>query len=679
MKKESTKVCKTCRKVKSINEFPKDGYDLFGESRYRADCKDCRNAKRRNHEVVTEHVDTNNKSDDSVQFEDLVSGLIELARYDIDRLKTINIREFASKTNCHEFLKTHNYVEILDAAIQRMHDMGYCHPETNVFGKGTYLIVSDSHGKHTKTDMFKLLKNVYDTLEVDAIFHIGHILDDDNDVSYRWKYFDTVNVLACVEELTNIQKNMDREQEMFANGDVEQPYNFIITRREIILGNLTLRNQNLITDYTKTFIKNIDQQIYNESVVTNSHRHELFSRNTYGGVQFIASPGCICEKHIVKTIKQIDFTDGYQVKMAMPSGFKKYRRMQDMYNFWEQGMFIVHVDDDGDFSIVPCRIKQIKGKYVTSYFDKIITESEVTKPDIKIFMNSDIHCDKHDIRILDIQDKVVKDYKPDVYFNLGDIQNNGALNHHEMGRGYPIDKAIVDETSTLHYILKKTSEWADEKYLIYGNHERFSKDFWRKFPQLKGLIESLLDSATAKYGFQMVDHLNVSQLGDATFVHGDMRLFNQTGNSLEKFAKTYKNNVIMGHVHYTAIRFGCYSLGLTGLLDQEYNEVNASNWVHGFGTCNIYNGVSFISNYSIVNNKTHINNDKYTVEQSALDWVTPTYKFTIDFDFDEIDTESKYKAAKIVSKALDLDYQNYLVKKWSSVLDNDNGNRKGKG
>ena len=664
MTKEPTKLCNNCGNLKKTSKFAKDGYNEQGEPRLRGECKDCRNSKRRTGEAQIP-LDSEEEQEEDVKFEDLVYGLIELARYDINRLKTINAREFATKTNSSEYLREHNYEEILDAAIEKMHDMGYCHPETLEFGAGRYLVVGDSHGKHTKTNMFKLLRNVCNTLDIDEIFHIGHILDDDNDVSYRWKYFDSVNLLACVEELTSIQRNISHEEELVKKNRVKGAYNFSIARKQIILGNLVLQNQNLITDYVKTYIKNLDQQIYNESVVANSHRHEMFSRNTYGGVQFVGSPGCICEKHIVKTIKQIDYTSGYQVKMAMPKGFKKYRRMEDMYNFWEQGMFIVEVDEDGDFSIIPCRIKKVGAKFVTSYFDKIITETDVVEPDTKVFMNSDIHCDKHDITVLDIQDQVVKDYKPDIYFNLGDMQNNGALNHHEMGRGYHIEKAIVDETSTLHYLLKRTSEWADKKYLIYGNHERFGKDFWRKFPQLRELVESLLNSATEKYGFEVVDHLNVSQLGDATFVHGDMRLYNQTGTNMEKFAKTYKNNVVMGHVHYTAIRFGCYSLGLTGMLDQEYNEVNGSNWVHGFGTCNIYRGVSFISNYSIVNNKTHVNNNKYRTSDKVLDWATPSYKFSVNFEFDEMSDPTN------IYQKVDPRYQDALISKWKKILDDD--------
>jgi len=633
------KQCTVCNDYKEEEGgFHRTGYLNDGTIKYRGVCKVCRNGKKRANTLTHKmnQIQTGSITEESqdVEFDTFVSALVELSRYDINRLKTISIKEFERKTNSFEYMQKHNFEEIRESAIKNLQDMGYCHPEVCEYGTGTYLIVGDAHGKHTKRSMFKLLKQVCDEVGIDEVIHVGHLLDDDNDISFCWKDLDNVSILSCIEELETIQNKINSEKNDFIKNKVSAPYNFSITRKKIKLGSLTVMNQNLITDYTKTFVKSLDQQIFNESVVSNLHRHEMFSRTTYNDSQIVGSPGCLCEKHIVKTIKQIDVASGYQVKLAMPKGFKKYRRMEDMYNFWEQGMFIVHVDEDGDFSIVPCRIKIVDGKYTTSYFDMIITEDGVDKPDTKIFINSDMHCDRHDIGILDIQDQIVKDYKPDVYFNMGDMQNNASLNHHEMEKGYPTDKSVIAENSTLHNILRKTSEWADKKYFIYGNHERFSKDFWRKYPQLRELIDSLLFSAIEKYDFNMVKHLDVSQIADTTFVHGDMRLYNQTGMAMEKFARTYKNNVVMGHVHYTAIRFGCYTIGLTGKLDQEYNEPNGSNWIQGCGTCNIYKDVSFISNYSIVNYKTHVNNNKYiTKDQDS--WVTPEYKFKIEYEFND--------------------------------------------
>ncbi len=625
------KTCKNCGIEKSVIEFHVTDRLIDGSNRYRSICKVCRNSKNRKNSVSVE-VDGDNE--EQVTIDMLASALIELSRFDLVRLDQISKYEFIAKTNSSEFLEKHSFDEIKKVAYNMMNDLGLFHPLEMKYGPGTYIVVGDSHGKHTKRPMFNLIKNVCDNIGVNGVIHVGHILDDDNDVSFCWKQIPNLTVIAGEEELNSIQKNINREQKCYEDGKVSEPYNFEIAREGVKLGKLTVLNQNLITDYTKTYIKNLDQQIFNESIVANSHRHELFTRNSYKDVYFVGSPGCICEPHIIKTIKQIDFIDGYQRKLAMPSGFKKYRRAKDMAKFWEQGLFVIHVDSEGDFSIVPCRIKEVDGKITTSYFDLIITEDSVEEPDTKVFLNSDIHCDMHDPDVLNIQDQIVDIYKPDVYYNLGDMQNNGAINHHEMSKGYHIDKSIVEENSTINYILKKTSKWAPKKFFIYGNHERFSKDFWRKYPQLKELIDSFLSNAIDEYGFKLIEHKDVSEIGNATFVHGDMRLYNQTGTALEKFAKTYKNNVVMGHVHYTSIRFGCYSLGLTGLLDQEYNEPNGSNWVHGFGTCNVYKGETFISNYSIVNYKTHLCGFIVTKDDEH-DWDLPNYKFTINYEFDE--------------------------------------------
>ena len=51
-----------------------------------------------------------------------------------------------------------------------------------VLTNGRYLVVSDSHGKHTSRGMFRLLNNLNANLKFNAVIHVGHILDDDNDI-----------------------------------------------------------------------------------------------------------------------------------------------------------------------------------------------------------------------------------------------------------------------------------------------------------------------------------------------------------------------------------------------------------------------------------------------------------------------------------------------------------------
>ncbi len=75
-------------------------------------------------------------------------------------------------------------------------------------------------------------------------------------------------------------------------------------------------------------------------------------------MSYVASPGCLCEQHVVKTIKQIDFTEGKQVKQAYHETFQKYRRMKHTCKYWEQGMLVVNVDANGDHTVLPYRIQE---------------------------------------------------------------------------------------------------------------------------------------------------------------------------------------------------------------------------------------------------------------------------------------------------------------------------------
>ena len=222
--------------------------------------------------------------------------------------------------------------------------------------------------------MFNLLKNLNQYLAVDNVIHIGHMLDDDNDLSYCWGDFDNLLVVTKVEERKTIENILERKG-----------YDFELVRDEIKINDLTILNQDLITDYTKTSIKSLDQEIFPDSIVTNLHRQELVTRTTYQGNVFAYSPGSLCEAHIVKTIKQIDFTAGYQVKQAKTEGFKKYRRMRHMLDFWQQGAVLI--DYDGESTTVShLKIAKIGNIYATSYFDEIITSNAIEKPDKKIFI-----------------------------------------------------------------------------------------------------------------------------------------------------------------------------------------------------------------------------------------------------------------------------------------------------
>jgi hypothetical protein len=91
-------------------------------------------------------------------------------------------------------------------------------------------------------------------------------------------------------------------------------------------------------------------------------------------------------------------------------------------------------------------------------------------------------------------------------------------------------------------------------------------------------------------------------------------------------------NTIAGHSHTAAIRQGCYLVGLSGKLDQGYNEVDASRWIRGFGIVNRFEGFTFVHLIHIRGNSV-LAGRKMLRPQSLESWNLPDYKASVRFDF----------------------------------------------
>jgi len=571
---------------------------------------------------IVEIEEKDETEDDGEEFvEQIIISLLNTARLDLKKLASMKEREFLEKVNLNKDKLPLSFSEFKKMAKERLKDMGYANPLNIDLGAGTYIVVGDSHGKHTSSNMFRLIDNMSKFLKAKNIIHVGHLLDDDDDISYDWGIFDNLIVLSKVEELKTVQHQRNKYN-----------FNYQIVRDSINIGGTICTNQNLISDYTKTPIQRLDSHIFDDRVIANCHRHEFFSRCSNGGNSYVASPGCLCEKHIVRTIKQINFEEGKVVKQACWDGFQKYRRMKHMSEYWEQGMMIIHVDKKGNSTPIPCRIKKTVNGYTTAYFDKMISSNGVFDPDKKIFVNGDLHCDKHDGNVLDIQEQICKSYRPDEYVNLGDTLNYLSLNHHVMDRGgVIIGKQILDEAAATHHVLKKCSKWAKKCHIICGNHERFAVDFIEKFPQFEKYLEFTFLCNIDSLGYETIDLKNVLEIGSGKFVHGEIRMYGQSGSKHEKTAKTFGGDIFIGHIHMPGIRFGCYSIGLSGELDQGYNEAHASNWLNGFGLCNQYKGKSWMTTIPIIKNKCIIKNKKYE-PKNAENWKLKEYKASLSFE-----------------------------------------------
>jgi len=544
----------------------------------------------------------------------LSDALVQLCRHDKDRLKEIEEDEFVRKTNIDKKALPVSFETVKTMASDYLDSLGFGNPEEVILKAGTYIVVGDSHGKHTKSPVFYLIKELANLIKADKIIHVGHILDDDNDISYDMGLFgDKLLVVAKSEELRMVQDQRNTNN-----------FKYDIVRGGIQVGNdLNITNQELIGDYVKTSLSSLDSHIFDEKVIVNNHRLEWSQKCSEGeATSYIISPGALCIKHIGKTIKQIDFEDNRIVKQAFTEGFSKYRRMKHMYDYWDQGAIVIHVNAKGEHTIIPCLIRKLgKKEYATSYFDKIITNNGLRNPEKKIFVSADMHSPNQDNTALDIQEQICKDYKPDILVNIGDSHDYRALNHHDLDKGNVIKGNILDESAQVHYSLKRMANWAKEKYIIYGNHERFAEDFVAKFPQFGKYLDFQFICDLENLGYNMVDLKGVLKVGPTKFVHGDMTMYGQTGNKLEKAARTFKGTVFIGHMHYPAVRYGTYSVGLSGKLDQIYNEPNASTWIHGFGLCNHYRGFDFPTTIAInkncnINAKTYkaVNPDSWKVK-----------------------------------------------------------------
>lgn len=561
-----------------------------------------------------------NKKKDLI--DQLVNHVLNVCRYDFKRVETISEIDFLNKINLEKGKLLLPFGDLRILAKNKLVSMGFGNPETMELKKGRYIIVGDSHGKHTKKDMFSLLRQVNETLKPDKIIHVGHILDDDNDISYDWGSFKNLVILAKVEELKTIQEQRNKYD-----------FSYDIVRENITIGDMVITNQDIISDYVRTPISNLDTEILFKKTVVNCHRLEFSTRCCNDGSSYVASPGCLCENHVVMTIKQIDYQDGRIVKQAFHEGFIKYRRMGQFNKYWERGLLVIEANKQCDFTVVPCSIKKINHGFATSYFDKIITSKGVFAPDKKIIVTGDMHCDLHDVNVLDIQEQICKDYKPHAHVNVGDTMNYTCLNHHIMDRGgVIIDKTIVDEAAQTFFVLQRVKKWARESYLIYGNHERFAKDFVEKFPQFRGYLDFTFVCNLEGIGYNLIPIKSVLKLGKAKFIHGEIKMFGQTGNKLEKASRTFGGDIFIGHIHRPEIRFGCFSVGLTGLLDHEYNEPESSNWMHGFGMCNQWRGINWMTTIGIVNNSCILNGKTYN-PSNVNSWHAGNYSASIVYKF----------------------------------------------
>lgn len=610
-----TRICNKCKQKKDITEFHKNGKSK-GQLIYRYVCKSCYNS--------TNRIGTPNTNNNPPTLNELSYNLLHYSRFDENRLSHITERDFL---NTYKFIQPYlnkeniTFEEIKNNANNILLNVyGAKHPQLlNIEEEGKYLIVSDCHGKHTKTKTFKLLHTIIDNCKIKNIIHIGHLLDDDDDINYHWKEFDNLIILAKKEELRKI---LSKENELNTNTK--------IIREEIIIDNISIKNQDIFTnEYTKTSISSLDARLYNKHTIFNFHKHEMTSKPTYmdNSVLYM-SPGCLCEPFVSKTRKTIEWLDGKRVKECYADTYHTLRRYDEMSKLWEQGLYIINFYRDNTYP-VPCRIKDIdKDNKGILYYNNIFTSSDKIKPEILNLITADTHIPFQNTYILSVIDNLAKKIKFTNHIHLGDICHNQSINHFSLDKNKIseiINTDFMEDVSNTSRLLSLMENWGEHNYLLYANHERFIKDFTDKYPQLKSLFN--LNSLFNLKNYTLIDHKQSLVINNIRYLHGDIPIYNCSGKVQEKISKIYNgynNPVVMGHIHYPSIQSGCYSVGLTGNKYQGYNEKDACNWIHGFGISGTYKDINWCSTIPILNIK-NIANSKW--DNKKLKGVNMSYEF----------------------------------------------------
>lgn len=550
--------------------------------------------------------------------------LVDMSRGEVSRLLDRTETDFLNKTdrNRDELDSDFSFDEIKDLALDIMKRQGYFYPESKEFKEGRFLIVGDSHGKETPRGVFSLLKQLDSELDFDAIIHIGHILDDEWDVSCCWEDFK--------EKLVILSKREELEILAGRNEGYE------IIRSEINLGGLMVKNQDIVTnEYSVGLAGNATnkEQYFKGTTILNLHRIELDTRTTEDRMVIqIYTPGCLCRKHVSR---HINMTASFNRRRKASKAINAtIRRKDHQTNFWEQGLAIVDLDKSGEYSVTLCPIHQIEDYgFSTSYGRKIYTEKKTCNPDQKVFVNADPHSDLHDPECLDLQEQICKEYSPNTLINLGDSLNNQAFNHHMMSRGEVIFADALKELAETNFVFSRMRKWAPEMYLLFGNHERFLLDFCKKMPQLSQLLDFGFLVNIDKLKIKLVDHKVPLHLGPLVFIHGELMMFGaRGGNKMDKARQTFGNNVIMGHTHSPATRQSCHTVGYCGLQDQGYNEPHASKWTQGYAYCNVFKGKAFIHNITIRPGIGFFAGKMYKVKASG-NWKMKNFKASINYDF----------------------------------------------
>lgn len=568
------------------------------------------------------------KSFDPDDIDHVAMALVSAVQGDMDMLKKFNMAKFKEITGVDTDIPYDEIRHRGEELIALTRGYGYL-KNFRLPMNSTYVIFGDSNGLHVEDGILSVVKEMCETLGARPI-HVGPALDRNHFISEKMLRLPNLAIVARQDEIFSIAERYDSRD------------NITIYRDSVIAGKALIACQYLRTQYTYGSSKGIlfsDEG--HEVVIYDRPKHELHSITKHGRACMNISVGCSCKKFENKAPRKNKTPLTVEELSCHLPMTKTAMRSRAVTGAWENGIVVLHVDENGTTCPIMCRLKKVKGKWTTSYFGNIITEDGFRTPDKLTFVIGDVHVPKHDPKALDIADQIAFAMSPDCFVNLGDHCDSSSLNHHALDRGQVItDYDVASDFGSAKYILRIMSRWAKELYLIIGNHERFVEDYHKKNNTVKSLIniESLISPQAL--GYKLVELKGVIDGGPWKIVHGDLRNYGATGDVSKKMKRVMEKDSMCGHRHRPEIREGAYCIGLMGKMDQEYNEVEASNWIHGYGIVSTFEGEAFMSTVPIIDYKTFYDGKWITPRENLEMWNPQVLNAEVDYTFAEDDART---------------------------------------
>lgn len=601
-----TRVCIRCGEEKDLQDFSVH-HDKGGLLRYRNVCKACynlqANAARNRRKCLSKETQPTSKTTKQAiskpavnrptpssgdpkkfvpDFKDMLTAYLNLAHWKPDNIGTISVEKYNKHYNLE--ITADDLKDLETRAAERLEEYGYYNPTAQYFMEhGTYLVVGDSFGTHTPDGVYHLLRQIVREEEIDHVIFVGHNLDDENLIS---------NLIGTLGAPVTVLASRDELRDLHAQRD----YGYTIVQEEVAIGSILIRNQEHITPYVKTYIGSLDPMLFGGRMIVNCTRQELAVRPTpdYEDTKyFIASPGCLADPHVVTIINRLIFSNGARA-MLRPTNkdsYHKHRKNETDKKLWERGFILVK-----NGKVYQRRIFKVGDDYRAIVNGNIMNQHGELIPSELTLVLSDVHAP---YSIAPEVLEMIVTHHPlvnRIIFN-GDVLDMRAFNPHNPESATRVD--LLEELESIGHTLEQMvgdSTWhpwssgglPPRIEFLMGNHEDFMQRWLNKWPQFASAFKKLLWDVLTKYGTITGDEQYWATIGKNTVVtHGSADIFGTTGNNMEKTARTFNKQTIIGHTHSPAIRFGSYRTGCLCNLDQGYNNPRTSNWEVGYAR--VYN------------------------------------------------------------------------------------------